>query len=312
MDWFRAYHGITSDPKWPIVARKAKVSIGVVVSVWIALLESASQAEERGSVANFDAETVDALYGFEDGTSEAVFTALLEKGLICDGRICAWDKRQPKREDDNAERMRRCRERKRQETQGNAGVTPCDADVTHGDAHVTQGNAGVTPQRREDKRREEILNTHPLPLASEGENDALPPPFPVSREAGAKPRAQGTNPRAQGENPRALGENPRVQGTNPRKARASPPYTADFEAFWQAYPRKVGKDAAFKVWKRKEHELPPPAELAAILARQCHCEQWQRDGGQYIPHPATWLNQGRWQDELAPEQAPVMDYPEGW
>lgn len=310
MDWFRAYHGITSDPKWPIIARKAKVSIGVVVSVWLALLESASQAEERGSVANFDAETVDALYGYEDGTSDAVFAALLEKGLICDGRICAWDKRQPVREDDSAERVRQHRERKRRETlgnaapaQGNEGVTRCNADVTH-------GNADVTPQIREEKRR--ILNTHPLPLASEGEDGAAPSSGSGSREDGTNPRAQGTNPRAQGENPRALGENPRAQGTNPRKARASPPYTRDFEAFWQAYPRKVGKDAAFKAWKRKRRELPAPAELAAILARQCHCEQWQRDGGQYIPHPATVEPGGRWQDELEPSAGLAMADPEGW
>lgn len=77
------------------------------------------------------------------------------------------------------------------------------------------------------------------------------------------------------------------------------------------YPRKVGKDAAWRVWMRKKHELPLANELAAILARQCHCEQWQRDGGQYIPHPATWLNQGRWQDEIETAGA-AMAYPEGW
>lgn len=136
-----------------------------------------------------------------------------------------------------------------------------------------------------------VKNTHPLPLASEGEDDAH-----SSLRSGS--REEGTNPRA--------------QGTNPRKSRASPAYSADFEAFWQAYPRKIGKDAAYKVWKRKRHELPPPEELAAILARQCHCEQWQRDGGQYIPHPATWLNQGRWQDEIEGQTGTVMDYPEGW
>lgn len=154
MDWFRAYHGITSDPKWPIVARKAKVSIGVVVSVWLALLESASEAADRGSIQNFDPETVDALYGYEDGTCETVLTALKEKGLICDGHICAWEKRQPVREDDSAERVRQHRERKRRETQGNA-------DPTDGNAGVTQCNASVTPQIREEKIREEFKDTTP-------------------------------------------------------------------------------------------------------------------------------------------------------
>lgn len=58
--------------------------------------------------------------------------------------------------------------------------------------------------------------------------------------------------------------------------------------------------------------MPAAADLAAILARQCHCEQWQRDGGQYIPHPATWLNQGRWKDEIEPTAGTGMTYPEGW
>lgn len=198
MDWFRAYHGITSDRKWAIVARKAKVSVGVVVSVWVALLESASEAEDRGSVADFDAETVDALYGYEDGTSAAVLAALEAKDLICEGRVCAWDKRQPRREDDNTERMRRCRERKRQQTaadaesdaHGDAAVAPCDASVTECDDAVTHGDAAVTPQIREEKRREDIKNIN-IPIREtvnlrrarsperreEGEGDA---PVPVS------------------------------------------------------------------------------------------------------------------------------------
>lgn len=282
MEWFRAYHGICSDAKWPIVARKAKVSVGVVVSVWLVLLESASQADERGSVVDFDSETVDALYGYEDGTTEAVFDALREKGLICDGRIHNWDKRQPKRErdDDSAARVRRHRELKRRETTDSANMDERNASVT-------PGNASVTPP---DKRREEkrILNTPPLPPASGGESEG---------------EDEGTFP--------APAPGKRGEGTNPRRVRQPTAYSADFEAFWQLYPRKVGKDAAWRVWMRKKHELPLANELAAILARQCHCEQWQRDGGQYIPHPATWLNQGRWQDEIETAGA-AMAYPEGW
>jgi len=67
-----------------------------------------------------------------------------------------------------------------------------------------------------------------------------------------------------------------------------------FDAFWAAYPRKESKQAARKAWSR----LRPPAELqAAILAavaRQKGSEQWLRG---VIPHPATWLNNRRWEDE---------------
>lgn len=195
MEWFRVYHGICSDQKWPIVARKAKVSVGTVVSVWLALLEFASQAAERGSVAAFDPETVDALYGYDDGTTAAVFGALTEKGLICDGRICAWQKRQPKRErdDDSAARVRQHRELKRRETTDNA-------TVDDGNASVTPCNASVTPPekiREEKKREEKNLNTPPHPPLvggerSAGSSSASQAAFSPSgsREADAAPRTQ--------------------------------------------------------------------------------------------------------------------------
>lgn len=70
-----------------------------------------------------------------------------------------------------------------------------------------------------------------------------------------------------------------------------------FNEFWQAYPRKVGKAAALRKWM----VLRPSAELHSrimnALAEQKKSAQWNRDGGQYIPHPTTWLNQGRWDDE---------------
>lgn len=73
-----------------------------------------------------------------------------------------------------------------------------------------------------------------------------------------------------------------------------------FAEFWSAYPKKVGKKAALTSWKR----LKPDAALferimqAVINAKKS--EQWIREGGRYIPNPATWINQGRWDDELAP------------
>jgi len=84
---------------------------------------------------------------------------------------------------------------------------------------------------------------------------------------------------------------------------SSDPARARFERFWASYPRRVGKDAAWQEWRR----LRPSADDAftdraiAAVERQKQSAQWQRDGGQYIPHPRTWLHQGRWQDE--PEHA---------
>ena len=97
MEWLRWYHGAISDSKWPLIARKSGQNIGTVVSIWAALLEHASQDEERGSIEGFDPEAIDALFGYEDGTCEAVVAAMLSKDLIKDGCIASWTKRQPKR-----------------------------------------------------------------------------------------------------------------------------------------------------------------------------------------------------------------------
>jgi len=84
---------------------------------------------------------------------------------------------------------------------------------------------------------------------------------------------------------------------NPRKRGTVHEFPPGFVAFWEAYPRKVGKDAAAKAFakRRPDHDLL--VRMLEALAEQIESDQWRRDGGQYIPHPATWLNAGRWQDE---------------
>lgn len=68
-----------------------------------------------------------------------------------------------------------------------------------------------------------------------------------------------------------------------------------FDAFWAAYPKKVGKEAARKSFAKVR---VPVDQLISAVERQKCSEQWTKDGGRYIPNPATWLNQGRWEDEL--------------
>jgi uncharacterized protein YdaU (DUF1376 family) len=81
---------------------------------------------------------------------------------------------------------------------------------------------------------------------------------------------------------------------------SSPP---GFDDFWQAYPRKVGKGAALTAWKRARVNGHLADVLAAITVQRSS-EQWQRDGGRFVPNPATWLNQRRWEDETAPGAGP--------
>ena len=79
--------------------------------------------------------------------------------------------------------------------------------------------------------------------------------------------------------------------SNTRKALESA-----FDAFWSAYPKKTGKEAARKAFKKipkSAHSLLVPAVEAQKKSRQ-----WMEENGRFIPNPATWLNQGRWEDEV--------------
>ncbi len=78
---------------------------------------------------------------------------------------------------------------------------------------------------------------------------------------------------------------------------ASGVYSEDFLEFWSAYPKKMGKGAAFKVFIKLKLTKKDKADILTALDWQKKSEQWLRDNGQFIPYPATYLNQRRWEDE---------------
>jgi hypothetical protein len=71
-----------------------------------------------------------------------------------------------------------------------------------------------------------------------------------------------------------------------------------FSKFWALYPLKVGKANALKSWMKLKLTDELFAEIAGGLAKQVVCADWTKDGGQYVPHPTTWLNGKRWEDEV--------------
>lgn len=74
----------------------------------------------------------------------------------------------------------------------------------------------------------------------------------------------------------------------------------EFDQFWKAYPRKVGKLYCLKIWKdpKKRKKRPGIDIILKAIEKQKRSELWTRDNGKYIPNPSTWLNQGRWDDEI--------------
>jgi hypothetical protein len=87
-----------------------------------------------------------------------------------------------------------------------------------------------------------------------------------------------------------------VEGIRNRNGSNNDALAERFDRFWQVFPRKVGKDAALHVWMRLKPSEELTTEMVAAVEIQARTPQWRRDGGQYIPHPKTWLNQGRWKD----------------
>mgnify|MGYP001577329906 FL=1 len=94
---------------------------------------------------------------------------------------------------------------------------------------------------------------------------------------------------------------PEFQPTPPRNKREKV-ITPGFDEFWAIYPRKKAKDDARKRWLT----LKPSEELRAkIMAAVSEQSKFWTDPN-YIPHPATWLNGKRWEDEIINRNAPPL------
>lgn len=75
-----------------------------------------------------------------------------------------------------------------------------------------------------------------------------------------------------------------------------------FEAFWNAYPRKEGHDAAWQAWTAVHPDEALTARILDAVASQRRQARWNIENGRYVPLPQKWLVEGRWQD--APNVGP--------
>lgn len=81
-----------------------------------------------------------------------------------------------------------------------------------------------------------------------------------------------------------------------------------FERFWALYPRHTAKAAAVKAWDKLKPDLELCRVMANAIRAQMRSPQWT-EGPEHIPHPATWLNGARWQDEM-PDKVSSGNLPE--
>lgn len=111
------------------------------------------------------------------------------------------------------------------------------------------------------------------------------------KHGGSKPKANGKQTEREKEN-----ENEKENEIENESKEAA------FARFWASYPRKEGKQKAAAAFGKVTVSTDI---LLAALERQKKSSQWTKDNGQFIPHPATWLNGKRWEDEVAGACAPA-------
>jgi hypothetical protein len=121
----------------------------------------------------------------------------------------------------------------------------------------------------------------------------------------AKKRAQGKN-RTEKHRSNAESNAPSVTKASPEKRREEKNTNTLFDVFWTAYPNKVGKDAAKRAFDRRKPDDELFGQMMNALENQKTSDKWTKDNGQYIPNPATWLNQGRWKDESESNSQPSL------
>ena len=242
IDWFRWHHGSVTDPKFQLVARKSKQSLATIIAVWAFVLEKASASEERGHFGGLDCESVDCMFGLEDGATQAILSAMADRGLVDADRVASWGKRQVKRErtdDFSTDRVKAFRSKERQETPKTNDETPCNATQHQ---KKPRGEESRVEKRREEDKAEEA------PSAKSPAGSALPKNWILPAQWAAW---------AQGERP----------DLDPNRV------ADEFRDYWIAKPGKEGRkadwEATWRNWVRNQRATTygRPAHSAAQRER---------------------------------------------
>lgn len=176
------------------------------------------------------------------------------------------------------------------------------------DTHTTDGNASCVTFAFLDRLAGVTGFAEQVSLVGWLEQDGSElrlPNFKYHNGETGKKRALGKN-RAEKHRSNANSNAPSVTKALPEKRREEKNTNTLFESFWATYPKKVGKDAAQKAFEKRRPTEDMATQMIEAIDRQKESPQWQKDGGQYIPNPATWLNQGRWMDEATDEPSSLL------
>lgn len=92
------------------------------------------------------------------------------------------------------------------------------------------------------------------------------------------------------------------------KIRQDKTYTSEFLLFYKTYPKHKAKNDAWKAWKQLNSKRPPIDTILKAIENQKQSDEWQKDNGQFIPLPASWLRAGRWDDEVESSKDDLMNW----
>ncbi|MBQ2382935.1 MAG: hypothetical protein II290_02750 [Oscillospiraceae bacterium] len=175
-----------------------------------------------------------------------------------------------------------------------------------------EANRNQTPREKESKKEKEI--------EIEGENDKrstpqAPPPdphcHPERNEGTPAPQPPPCRPEegvARREDPSPSTYAPVGRGLAPAATTATAPFNGKaFTAFWEAYPSKIDRDAAWEAWKTLSPDRDTAEKIMSALAVWKGSDQWQEDSGRFIPRASKFLTKGYWTAPPSPKQSEPAD-----
>lgn len=159
-----------------------------------------------------------------------------------------------------------------------AGCTPEQISAVL-DVHAAADEEALAKKREYERLKKRRQRASNVPTCPEGQQGHTGTP----RDNGDLPSLNGSPPTPyirNIDNPPSL--NPPINNR----------HSALFDAFWRAYPRKVGKGAALKAWNAAIRKADPERIVEGVERYP-----WPDDPS-FVPHASTWLNGQRWEDEL--------------
>lgn len=153
---------------------------------------------------------------------------------------------------------------------------PFDEDSENPPLGLDPGREGMGNRKGEEQDQEHVHR-----------RDAPPDDATLDSQAGAN-----------GQEQRAPDQPAPVDPKSKRNIKPATDLLDGFDQFYRLYPRRQKRPSAESAWKKLKPDAALREIVLAALAAHRLRPDWIKDGGQYIPLPATWLNGRCWEDEL--------------